>query len=880
MTCSLCTFPPVSSAHPVFDDLKAIGHLGFSRVDPLPAKATGRPSANAAVMWRYFTTSVYQSGDLPLLATREALQNSVDAIRAAIRKRQIPHGHFEVTWDPERRALTWEDNGIGMDTTLILEKFLVIGESGKGDAGDSGEAAGGFGVAKAVILGASSTFRWELHTQDNLAVGKGAAADVEIFDATRRQGTRITIFDVSPDFEQQYDYARRAWIPMAERLKEMLGANDLPGISLRFNGQEVGPLFSRRGGSPVKVEVNWGTGTKAWVKAYRRPPGDKGGAYYIRLNGLFQFKRSSGAGLKVDVVIDLHSSIRPGQAGYPLNAARDALQDRAEWAFAEIREEVERENESTGRSEETEEVYDPDSDDESEAAAELGEMTAAAFADPALQEALENAAGGILDFYAERYGEPSVEAEVTSVAPRGSRRGPPEEEEGPRKHPIPAGFVRPETKIAPDLTAQLTRFLEGVAEVARQNEEGGPMTAAVKAAIQEVETGEATAGTMQVIEEAIEKATEMAMKPGGGGLMQAAVVPEIRQKLETATGQRLQRRNPFGKAAGLWISKKNYDRQKAYRFKKNYGRWMPHLVVWDSTLRLLATEARIRRKFKPGFVLDDKVLGLTSRGPRGSVIYLHPDKFMQVVRAHRDRPMAIAGYLHGVACHELTHLDAGRLHANGHDERFVVAREDLGVSTAHLLPAIAVLAQKLLQLPQPEQLRLDQMQKDLETAKQQSQALRVKLRATEKESQRLKRQVDELQSGIQSTPGTPYRWSTLGEWLTVLQTLRSRKGSAPRQEVHWGALPGSMVAGASLTELSTLESLLPEAPAADRSRLHPAITQARQRCGGNRSERLLNQVERLLRASPPTGVSPAYVDGFLRRNRARMMTILERTVGR
>ena len=367
---------------------------------------------------------------------------------------------------------------------------------------------------------------------------------------------------------------------------------------------------------------------------------------------LFRSKRPSVDGLKVDVVVDLHTVIRPGQAGYPLNAARDALQDRAEWAFADVRGEVEKENESTGQSEETE-VYDPDHDDDSEEASELGDLTAQAFADPALQKALENAAGGILDFYAERYKNAGTTPEVTSVAPRGSPRTETSEEES-RRPPVPAGLERPSPKFAADLTPpvvtaeEVTRFLEGVAEVARRNEESTPLNPAVKAAIQEVRAGEATAESVQVIEEAIEKATEMAMKPGGGGLMQVASVPEIRQHLEASTGQPLKRRNPFGKAAGLWISKKNYDRQKAYRFKKNYGRWMPQLVVWDSTLRLIATEARIRRKFKPGFVLDDTVLGLTSRGPRGSVVYLHPDKFMQVVRAHKERPMAIAGYLHEI----------------------------------------------------------------------------------------------------------------------------------------------------------------------------------------------------------------------------------------
>ena len=135
------------------------------------AKASGRPGVNAARIWSFLTTSLYQSGDLPVLATRESLQNSVDAIREAIRHRslRVGDGRFEVTWDPALRSLAWSDNGIGMDTATILDKFLSLGDSGKAAAGSSDEAAGGFGVAKAVILGASESFTWRVHTRDNLA---------------------------------------------------------------------------------------------------------------------------------------------------------------------------------------------------------------------------------------------------------------------------------------------------------------------------------------------------------------------------------------------------------------------------------------------------------------------------------------------------------------------------------------------------------------------------------------------------------------------------------------------------------------------------------------------------------------------------------------
>jgi len=60
-------------------------------------------------------------------------------------------------------------------------------------------------VAKAVILGTSTSFSWELHSRDNLAVSKGADRDVEVFDAPFLQGTRITIFDVDEAFGQTRD---------------------------------------------------------------------------------------------------------------------------------------------------------------------------------------------------------------------------------------------------------------------------------------------------------------------------------------------------------------------------------------------------------------------------------------------------------------------------------------------------------------------------------------------------------------------------------------------------------------------------------------------------------------------------------------------------
>jgi hypothetical protein len=895
-------------------------------VDAAPAKASGRPSANAAVMWRYFTTSVYQSGDLPVLATREAAQNARDAIASAARRRQIRagEGRFEVTWDAASRSLSWDDNGVGMDTETILGKFLVIGESGKRDAGDSEEAAGGFGVAKAVILGASSTFRWELHSRDNLAVGRGAASDVDVFDHPPRQGTRITIHDVSEDFDSAWEPARSAWVPLEDRLRELLAANDLPGLTLVFNGHEVRPMFSRRGGSKVAVEGWWGSGTEASVKAYRRPPGDKGGAYYIRLNGLFQFRVSARrSGLKVDVVIDLATTVRPGQSGYPLNAARDALQDRARWAFDELAEEVERENESTGRSDE-EEVYDPDSDDPRERAGadELAALQDEAFRDPAFQRALSEAAGGIMGFYAERLKYAEKQDSVSSLAPRGTRpdrRGGDDDGDGEERGPVlPPGFKAAEaaapieadiaapSQVAAGAAGAIRAFLQGADEavlVGNPNGEDpssvgrrdrGIFGPAVEQALDQVARGEADDAAVATVEQAIERAADTAMGPGGGGLLQVAAVPRVLAALDRATGQ-AKARNPFGRHAGLRISKKTYDRARAARFKRSYARWLPFLVAWDAALRLIAGEARIRRRFKPGFVLDDTVLGLTARTERGSsVIYIHPDRFAQAVKAHRERPLAIAAYLHGIACHELTHLDSGRLHARGHDERYVAAREDLGAATGHLLPAIAILVQKVLQLPEPENAdhkRIDRLGRDLDRARTTIKEQRAKIAQLQRSLDRVPGDEGDL-NGHQ-TPNTRLRWSDLRGWLDAWRQIQARRISATRhrqEAVHLDALPDAVIEAAGAADRDEFEQLLfatrpPPGLRADHPsvRLLNAIDRARGGAGrvkkGLDAGRLLGVAIATLRARPPGDLDPAYIDGFVARNRPSLLTLIHGAFG-
>lgn len=781
------------------------------------AKASGRPSANVSVLWGYFTKAVYKSGDLPWLATREAVQNSVDAVRAAVRARQIKadEGYIAVTWDAATRSIAFEDDGIGMDAETIIGKFLSIGESGKRDATDSGEAAGGFGVAKAVILGVSRSFRWRMHTRDNLAVADGADADVQIYDAPFRQGLLLTVSDVDPDFVRYWDRARGVYVGIEDRLRELLAANDLPGIRFLFNGVEVKPMFSRRGGSRVVIDGSWGAGTTATVKAYRRPPGDRGGAYYLRLGGLLQYRApAQRSGLKADVVVDLVTTVRPGQKGYPLNAARDGLQDQASWTFSDLVDEVERENESVGRSEE-DEFIDPEGDDDT-GGAEIADQIAEAFGDEDVQRAIAEAAGGLRDFYGEQAKYAGVEEPVASLAPRGTKAV--EDGDAPqRAWVLPAGMtVAAETPLEGDIAAPSdVAAVKVLRAVLTEADEAGKaaggirtviVTEQVDQALRRAEAGQQLDGWQtQAVEAAIDRAAEAALAPGGGGLIQAvavskahgaldALTPAWAKAMDRAEGRKV--RNPFGKFAGLRISKKTYDRLRAYRFRKNYAKWVPYLLAWDGTLRLVASEARIRRTFRPGFVLDDNVVGEAVERPGGRrFVFIHPDRFAQVVKAHRERPLALAAFLHGVAVHELTHLD-GKM-GDGHDEEFIARREDLGAATAHLLPAIAVLVGKLLRLPERES----------------EEAKRVA---------RLERQVAELRDGAKEAK------------RALAAVTRERDRFA--EEVAAGRGDGA----------------------------------------DTNAERLLRAAVSAIRTTPPPGVSAAYLDAFIVRNRRALLAIVRR----
>lgn len=139
-----------------------------------------------------------------------------------------------------------------------------------------------------------------------------------------------------------------------------------------------------------------------------------------------------------------------------------------------------------------------------------------------------------------------------------------------------------------------------------------------------------------------------------------------------------------------------YPTRRSSEFLRRPGRHRDVLTLWRKALGQVADAAGIGRRFSAGFILDDGRMALTADGGNGAVVCINPDRLAEAIEKYGREPLSLAAFLHGVACHELAHLD-GRM-GHGHDEEFIAAREDLGASTAHTIPEIAKSAACLLGL--------------------------------------------------------------------------------------------------------------------------------------------------------------------------------------
>ena len=287
----------------------------------------GRVGGDVGMLWKLNSENLYgKYHKLEFVATREALQNARDAIGDAIKMGKIRpgEGRFDVRWDPTARTLEWEDNGTGMTSDVVFDTFLVLGRS-KGKGAQQSDKAGGFGLAKAVLLGCSETFRWKLHSLGSIYLSQGLDEDIVEYPAPFfKQGVTLTVYDV----KKQGGWSSNISL-------EGLLASSETDIHITYNGEPVPYAFHGKG-TQVAENLNWGQGVKGITKAYKRL--DNAGGIFVRLKGLTQFIESPK--LTSDVVIDIETTLRPTDPKYPFNPSRMGLDGRAAEGLYELRQEL------------------------------------------------------------------------------------------------------------------------------------------------------------------------------------------------------------------------------------------------------------------------------------------------------------------------------------------------------------------------------------------------------------------------------------------------------------------------------------------------------------------------------------------------------------
>jgi hypothetical protein len=247
-----------------------------------------------------FYSRALKEYDPPILMLfREIFQNSIDAGARV----NTPDGvrtliDTTITSNPDgTQTIVVEDNAGGMTSDVLQNKFLTISESGKrGDVSSAG-SAGGFGVAKELIL-----FPWlsyEVHTQDTLL--KGSKGTYGTKKAPFLKGTKITLVI-------QSDYHTSGAEPVA-----VIERSHLQNVRFRVNGEIVRPALEMEDSDEVQHFEGRGK-----MRLFYKPKSRKITGFYVRkqvcspsgeyCGSLFMFSKSIESSIPGCFCLDITGS--------------------------------------------------------------------------------------------------------------------------------------------------------------------------------------------------------------------------------------------------------------------------------------------------------------------------------------------------------------------------------------------------------------------------------------------------------------------------------------------------------------------------------------------------------------------------------------------
>lgn len=288
---------------------------GSFGVDYAVEKVKAGYTVDVARAWNMEAKSKYPyTSRLGNISVREGLQNSLDAVLEGIQTNEIKKGEIAIVITNDGQGYQITDNGIGMSDVDIATKFLALHGTGKDIQG----RFGGFGIAKAVILGPSETATWNLLTRDNYFTHELAQKNEQVQTLeTPIQGTQITVDTQDTIID--------------EVAKQYVETTEVPkNITLTFDGEAVENPFKRKKAQKTTAKIN--DQSTATIQYYPKAPKGYDKKYVIRLVDKQTQSKLTQAVIQIwkdgfpgAIIVDVDTTATPGSYEYPLTDSRMEL---------------------------------------------------------------------------------------------------------------------------------------------------------------------------------------------------------------------------------------------------------------------------------------------------------------------------------------------------------------------------------------------------------------------------------------------------------------------------------------------------------------------------------------------------------------------------
>lgn len=290
--------------------------------------------ADVQSLGKVLGTSLYK-GDIAPIATKELLQNSVDAIRHLGDK-----GLIDVVLNPKEQYIEVADNGKGLTRKELETVFTDLGASGKRN---DESAVGGFGLAKAapllggerveVITVAKDPKTGKLiensfsGTPDELL--KGVDIAQKEAPAGTPTGTKVRVY-VPKD--SNFYSAKRFAHDLSENSQDIKGNIRLRDLTY---GESATQELPKSTGKPLVSMDNSSATTNIIIPDKARRTQRSSIDIQLANNGMYQGTKTHYFGSQVpnipnSIIVDIKPKVPEGHPDYPFTANREELRGTVE----------------------------------------------------------------------------------------------------------------------------------------------------------------------------------------------------------------------------------------------------------------------------------------------------------------------------------------------------------------------------------------------------------------------------------------------------------------------------------------------------------------------------------------------------------------------